>query len=142
VKTKTDRGKCRNNRKSCEACEVTPIEDIYSIHYTACRKPWNCISKGTKDPLNKEHKKNSVPEDIVHLDHCMELLNIWHSVRTDLENKLFAKLGDEVIRQGQSGSYNYEAFQGHCEDDQNKGYLPLAGGNAEVIKKLPEVMYS
>jgi hypothetical protein len=35
------RGQCRNNRGNsyeCEDCMVTPLADIYSIHYTQCRK--------------------------------------------------------------------------------------------------------
>lgn len=134
--------RCRNNKKECEECRVTPVEDIYSVHYTACRKPWECMAMGSKDPLNKRKPKYSVPEDIVSLDHCMKLLHIWHSYRTDMEDKLFAAVGDEAIRAGQAGSYNRASFQGHCTEDQSDGYLPLAGGKADILKQLPKLVYS
>ena len=67
---------------------------------------------------------------------------MWHSVRTDLESKLFAKLADEAIQHGQSGSYNIQTFQGHCTKDQEGGYLPLAGANAQILNRLPELIYS
>jgi hypothetical protein len=40
------RGECRNNGDYCEDCRKTPVEQIYNVHYTQCRKPWNCISVG------------------------------------------------------------------------------------------------
>jgi lipopolysaccharide biosynthesis glycosyltransferase len=40
------KGKCRNNGDYCEDCRKTPVEQVYNVHYTQCRKPWNCISVG------------------------------------------------------------------------------------------------
>ncbi len=40
------KGKCRNNGDYCEDCRKTPVEQIYNVHFTQCRKPWNCISVG------------------------------------------------------------------------------------------------
>ena len=129
------KGKCRNDLDYCEDCQRTPMSNIYNIHYTQCRKPWNCIGLGSKD---KGASKTSIPEDSVVKDHCMELLQIWHSFRTDLEQKLEQLTGDTSIRELQSGSYKKEVFQGHCKEDGQAGYLPLAT-KAETLKRLPEI---
>jgi len=47
VKYKSDVGKCRSQRPDCEDCTLTNTSLIYNVHYTQCRKPWNCISQGT-----------------------------------------------------------------------------------------------
>ena len=39
-------GRCRNNLEECEDCMQTNTSLIYNIHYTQCRKPWNCIGVG------------------------------------------------------------------------------------------------
>jgi hypothetical protein len=72
------KGLCRNDLDYCEDCMHTPLTQIYNIHYTQCRKPWNCIGLGS----NMEGSdKKSIPEDSVHFDHCMELLTV--GIRTD-----------------------------------------------------------
>jgi hypothetical protein len=50
-------GKCRNDGEYCEDCRLTPIDQIFNVHYTLCRKPWNCISvgfPGGRDPAHLE----------------------------------------------------------------------------------------
>ncbi|CAB9511683.1 expressed unknown protein [Seminavis robusta] len=134
-------GKCLSGRESCEDCRDTPIPEIYSFHYTACRKPWTCIAVKTDDPNNKMPRKYSVPVDIVHFDQCMKAQKVWHAMRADLEQKLVQLTGDKknILRKGQSGSYNKEFFLGHCSEDQSAGYLRLAGGAPETIKRIPEL---
>merc|ERR1712029_1167829 len=94
--------KCKTGREHCENCMVTPVEEMHSIHYTVCRKPWSCIAKRSNDPDNHNHRKNSIPVDIVHYDQCMQMLKIWHNVRTDLETKLYALTGDDSVENGRT----------------------------------------
>merc|ERR1740136_189114 len=39
-------GGCRNGLPSCEDCMLTEMDNIYSAHYTACKKPWECVANG------------------------------------------------------------------------------------------------
>jgi len=134
------KGLCqRDGGKVCEDCMTTAIEDIYSIHYTACRKPWSCINRRTDDKTNTFHRKYSIPVNIVNYDHCMDALKVWHDVRRDLEVKLYALTKDDDIKKGRQGSYNLEFFLGHCAEDQSKGYLRIAGGNPETLERIPEL---
>lgn len=135
------KGKCINSEPVCEDCTSTAIEDIHSFHYTACRKPWSCIARSTKDSSNVFTRKNSIPVDIVNFDRCMESRRIWHEYRRDLESKLYDLTKDEGVLQGQMGEYNREYFLGHCAEDQSKGYLRL-GGSPETIKRIPELYQS
>lgn len=135
------KGQCRNNNPAdiCEDCMVTKSENIYSAHYTPCRKPWACI--GTGAPGGRfpgAPRASSVNTDVAHLDQCMMLLEKWHSVRLDLENKLFDLTGDSSIRDGSTGNYKEDVFHGHCTEDGYGGYLNLAGTD-ETFSRYSEL---
>ena len=118
---------------------VTESDKIYSIHYTQCRKPWACIGTGEsggKKPGGQ--RASAVNTDVAHLDHCMMLLQKWHSLRFDLENKLFNLTGDSSIREGSNGTYKADVFLGHCSDDGYSGYLKLAVKN-ETFSRFSEI---
>lgn len=129
------RGKCRNDLDYCEDCMHTETSKVYNIHYTQCRKPWNCVGIGSND---KNATKKSIPEDSVHLDHCMELLTIWHAHRQDLETKLLALTGDSLIDKGRGSDYKKEVFQGHCSGEGAEHYQVLSGQPA-TWKRLSEL---
>lgn len=135
------KGQCRNNNPDdiCEDCMVTESDKIYSAHYTQCRKPWACI--GTAEPGGRKPggaRASAINSDVAHLDHCMMLLEKWHLVRLDLENKLFELTGDTTIREASIGKYKEDVFQGHCKDDGYSGYLNLAG-KSETFSRIPEL---
>jgi hypothetical protein len=119
-------GQCRNNRDYCEDCMKTELSNIYNVHYTYCKKPWNCVGEGShQKDAKKNFGKSVIPEDQVNYDHCMELMTVWHTVRSDLETKLRTLTGDQTINDGQAGDYKKDVFQGHCKANGAKGYLPL-----------------
>jgi hypothetical protein len=132
------RGICLNNQTTCEDCTSTNIEDIHSFHFTACRKPWSCISLSSKDPSNTSSSKDSIPVNIVNIDKCLASRRIWHEYRRDLESKLYALTNDAGILEGQNGTHKTEYFLGHCSEEKSKGYLRL-GGSPETIKRIPEL---
>ena len=83
-------------------------------------------------------KSKAIPEDSVHLDHCMELLTVWHQCRTSLEDKLYDLTGDETIRSGRSGKHMKEVFQGHCTGNGAENYISIKG-TPETMLRLPEI---
>lgn len=132
-------GACRNDLEECEDCMVTPVEEIYNIHYTQCRKPWNCIGIGTSDVQGKAGGKTdklAIPENSVNLTHCMELQTIWHSYRTDLERQLHKLTADDSILA--TGDYKTDVFQGHCTADGGSNYVPIQG-KPESLLRLSEL---
>lgn len=30
------------NNGQCEDCRILPVEETMTVHYTACKKPWEC----------------------------------------------------------------------------------------------------
>lgn len=128
-------GKCRNDLDYCEDCMNTNVSEIYNIHFTLCRKPWNCI--GERSSVHGVGKQ-SINEDQLNYDHCMKLITIWHNVRSDLENKMISLTSDSTINEGRKGDYFKDIFQGHCTENGGSGYVPLAG-HKESFMKLPEI---
>ena len=59
-------GKCRRNVEGCEDCRKTDLDLVKNVHFTNCRKPWNCAGrsstgKGDIDPRTADY------------DHCMQV---------------------------------------------------------------------
>ena len=138
-------GKCRNTADACEDCRTTKLQDIFNIHYTMCRKPWMCIGesdailpqiKREKPMQRTSEEKKLIPESSVHLDHCMELLKVWHGHREDLEKKLLVRNQEQKgdIESGFAGEYKREVFAGHCR--ANGDYITLAQGNVAALKQI------
>lgn len=129
-------GKCRNDRDYCEDCQTTPVSEIYSIHYTQCRKPWACVAES-----KWVRGSTGIPEDNVLLPHCLELATVWHSYRHDLETQV-RSLMDETsvanIKKHHNGTYFPHVFQGHCRDYGSENYIPLTV-NPNVIRLIPKL---
>ena len=115
-------GQCRNGRlDDCEDCMMTDIDEIYSAHYALCGKPWYCASKSTPQQPNKKQDKGKpfVMRDFqVNRDHCMQLVERWHSMREDFENAV--GIHDEA--RAKTFSYKREYFHGHCGGEGNEYY--------------------
>ena len=136
------KGQCRNGREDdvCEDCMVTEVDKIYSIHYTVCSKPWQCLAKGAKGG-ELPNGKPAIATNAAHLDHCMILLEKWHALRLDLEHKLFNLTGDSSIFEGTNGTYNSNVFLGHCKEDGYDGYIRLSG-KQESYTRFDEIYAS
>ncbi|KAL9189634.1 hypothetical protein ACHAXT_009309 [Thalassiosira profunda] len=127
-------GKCRRNVKGCEDCRKTDLSLVKNIHYTNCRKPWNCAgksstSKGDIDPRTTDY------------EHCMKVSRTWHEMRTDLEGKIANVTGDAAVLEGQTGSYKEDVFMGHCKDDGQAGYLPIVASK-EIMRQVAEKVWN
>ncbi len=96
-------GTCRDGRDDCEDCRSQPIEDIVTVHYTLCQKPWLCI-----------------PHDQDQIQHrlCRKLHNEWFRIRSSLE-KSWGRSGFG------SGQYEKDQFYGFCEKRSENGYLRI-----------------
>mmetsp|Transcript_6430 Transcript_6430/g.10458 ORF Transcript_6430/g.10458 Transcript_6430/m.10458 type:complete len:502 (-) Transcript_6430:2036-3541(-) len=125
-------GKCRRNVEGCEDCRKTDMSLIKNIHFTNCRKPWNC--SGCKEVAEQCTGKNDhIDPRTADYDHCMEVARTWHEMRNDLEQKIVALTGnDKVLSEGQKGTYKKDVFMGHCDADGQIGYVPIAVSKEDV----------
>jgi len=132
-------GGCRNALEYCEDCMVTDFENIYSVHYTMCRKPWQCIAK-PDDGITDCKKGTCLDTNVVNVEHCYEVIKEWHKLRTEVEEELLKMTGDETIMEGQKGDYKNDIFMGHCNDDGNDGYL-LMSGKDDTFKRVNDLYH-
>ena len=112
---RTKKTRCRTLEpdRTCQDCRLTPLEEIYTAHFTVCGKPDAC--------LNWEHGL------------CTELFREWHKVRLLLEMDWMAKFPGyvpELRHHNASESREQELlgkYQGHCHGTK---YLPLRFPNS------------
>ena len=129
-------GKCRRNVEGCEDCQYTDLSLVKNIHFTNCRKPWNCrgVSGGTGtggiDPRTADY------------EHCMEVIHTWHEMRTDLEDKIVAVTGKKTVLDGRKGSYKKEVFMGHCDGDGANGYLPITSPEETLSQEVSDKIWN
>ena len=100
-------GRCRDGRQECQDCRDVPLEEIYSLHFTECHKPWICPRFGT-----------SSGQDI-----CQKFHGEWYRIREDLERVRALERQREYVQP--NGGHMPEIFRGYCNSYSPKGYIPL-----------------
>jgi hypothetical protein len=119
-------------------------QDIYSVHYTLCGKPWQFLAQwvsGDRSPGDAGARAitAAIHTDTVHLIHCLALVQQWHDLGTDLETKLLALTGDvNLTKSGASGYYRPEIFNGHCDGDGHRHYKRITASPA-TLQRVPEL---
>lgn len=124
-------GKCRSTRSDCEDCTITNSSLIFNVHYTQCRKPWNCVSVADGTP---EAVGAGIDTTTGNLEHCVELTTKWHVVRKDLEDKLYSLTNDKGIFEGHAGTYRPHIFRGHCTGEGSPGYTSIKGDSQSFVQ--------
>mmetsp|Transcript_20364 Transcript_20364/g.31878 ORF Transcript_20364/g.31878 Transcript_20364/m.31878 type:complete len:494 (-) Transcript_20364:1778-3259(-) len=132
-------GKCRRNVEGCEDCRKTDMSLIKNIHFTNCRKPWNCA--GCKENGGQCSGKNNIIDPrTADYDHCMQVARTWHEMRSELERQIQALTGnDEVLSEGQKGNYKKDVFMGHCDADGQIGYVPIAASKENMSLTVTKI---
>jgi hypothetical protein len=114
-------GMCRNDLEDCEDCMTTDLSEIRSVHYTECRKPWNCVGTGVPGGA----KGASIDTSAGNFEKCMEVVTKWHELRADFELKLFSISFDDRLLQASSQAYKKNIFKGHCGGEGGKNYTQI-----------------
>lgn len=131
-------GRCRNFKDECEDCMNVDLDLVKNVHYTVCRKPWNCVSEGYSDGLYPSGKKGAIDTRTGNLDQCMKVVKKWHDYRSDLERKLYNITKDESILSGTTGDYKQDVFQGHCTGEGGSNYLQIQG-DQRTFENVPQI---
>mmetsp|Transcript_8915 Transcript_8915/g.14855 ORF Transcript_8915/g.14855 Transcript_8915/m.14855 type:complete len:546 (+) Transcript_8915:126-1763(+) len=114
-------GMCRNDLEECEDCTTTDLSEIRSVHYTECRKPWNCVGTGVAGGA----KGASIDTSAGNFEKCMEVVSKWHELRADFELKLYSLSFDDRLLQAASQAYKKNVFRGHCGGEGGKNYTQI-----------------
>jgi hypothetical protein len=99
---------CWNNRNHCEDCRDRKLEDLSSVHFTICQKPWWC----------EPHDVNPKQDDKKRL--CHQVHQMWFQWRSELE----ASWG----RTGRGSSTDEQLvsqFRGYCSGPGYFAYEPI-----------------
>ncbi len=70
----------------------------------------------------------------------MKVARMWHEMRNDLEQQIVALTGNnEVVSEGQKGSYKKDVFMGHCDADGQIGYVPIAASKENMALTVTKI---
>jgi hypothetical protein len=103
---------------NCEDCRITPIDQVKTVHFTACNKPWECMLPYPPAPRFKQEGYRL--SQLTNITTCGLLFRKWFELRKDLELQLQRY---NVAPSKNEGSFHQEYFLGHCSS--NKNYIPM-----------------
>ena len=104
--------KCRQKQsQQCEDCRVTPIEKVKTVHYTACKKPWECTLPYPRKTRNAAEQYRV--DNLTNVTTCGRLFEKWFMLRRDFETQLEKRAG--VTPANRDGSYEPTSFLGYCK---------------------------
>jgi hypothetical protein len=94
--------------KECVDCRDRKLEDLSSVHFTRCQKPWEC----------RKHEVHPRPDDKLRL--CHQFHQTWFEYRSEMERS-WGRTG-----QGSSTDDEYVSqFRGYCSKFGRPGYEPI-----------------
>ena len=105
----------------CEDCRNTPIEFVKTVHYTACKKPWECKLAHPRNPRDKKQKYRL--QNLVNVTMCMDLVREWFALRKDFEDELRIASGGKAELSFREGAFQSQYFLGYCSAEGK--YLPM-----------------
>jgi alpha-N-acetylglucosamine transferase len=103
----------------CKDCRILPIDQVKSVHYTACKKPWECTLPYPRKP--KQKNKELKLKELTNITTCGLLFQKWFDLRQDFENKL-QEFGN-VLPSPRTGRYEKQYFGGYCQGQGH--YVPM-----------------
>lgn len=111
----------------CYDCRVLPLEETMTVHYTACKKPWECRIPYPRvpQPGNKAHAYRL--QQLTNVTTCRELLHVYFTYRQDVETRIAQAL-DSKPKTIANGTFESETFLGYCA--RSGGYI--------AMEQLPE----
>lgn len=115
----------------CEDCRVLPLEETMSVHFTACRKPWDCTVPKPRVPDKRNRDHFYRLQNLTNKTTCRNLFRKYFEFRSNFERLLHEHYGS--VRSN-DGSFEPSYFRGYCKGrgDYISIHLPDSF-NAKVI---------
>ncbi|KAL3915764.1 MAG: hypothetical protein SGILL_005494 [Bacillariaceae sp.] len=95
----------------CTDCRILAVDQVKSAHYTACKKPWECMLPKPRVPKNPDEKLRL--KELTNITTCGLLFERWFDLRRDFEEKL--NLIGGVNPSPRNGKYETQYFGGYCQ---------------------------
>jgi hypothetical protein len=103
----------------CEDCRITPIEEVNTVHYTACKKPWECTIPHPRQTNNEKQKYRL--SHLTNITTCGMLFSKWFELRQDFEDLL--EKGTGLKPSQRDGIFEKGYFKGNCANPGR--YIPM-----------------
>jgi hypothetical protein len=113
-----------NNRPElgqCEDCRVLPIEETSTVHYTACKKPWECEIPFPRVPNAKRKAHAYRLRELTNATTCGLLFRKYFDFRKDIEDRIATVTGTPPSQH--NGGFYPEYFLGYCK--RSNGYQAM-----------------
>ena len=98
---------------ACQDCRITPVADTKTAHYTACRKPWECIDPRPRRPSDKSQTYRL--ENLTNRTTCHLLFAESFRARREFEQHLMQASSGRVQPATADGTFLPRAFLGYCK---------------------------
>lgn len=109
-----------SNNFDCEDCRVTPPHLVKTVHYTACKKPWECLMPYPRKGKERDAYRLS---NLNNVTTCLLMLKEWFLLRQDFENALHVASEGKAKLSERDGSFQRDTFLGYCR--RSSQYIPL-----------------
>jgi hypothetical protein len=116
-----------HNNTDCEDCRITPLELVKTVHYTACRKPWECSLP--HPPQENDPGYQYERDNLTNVTTCGLLFKKWFEARREVET-LLEKNCSNYTTPAINGEYHPEYFLGYCVGPGD--YIPMTPPPASV----------
>jgi hypothetical protein len=105
----------------CEDCRVVPIDETKTVHFTACKKPWECSIPHPRVPAPRMKAHAYRLRELTNITTCGLLFRKYFDIRNEVESLIASSLG--VPQTTPRGEFRPEYFRGYCK---GKGtYIPM-----------------
>jgi hypothetical protein len=117
------------------------LDLVKSVHYTVCRKPWNCVTEGYLNGQNPKNGEKGVAIDTRtgNLEQCLKVVKRWHEFRSDFETKLHAITQDDGILACTNGEYKRDILKGHCKGEGGNNYIQILQGSEKLFERVAQM---
>ena len=105
----------------CEDCRELAVADTMTVHFTACKKPWDCALPHPRKPGPKRKAHTYRLSQLTNITTCSNLFRSYFSFRKDLEAQLSHRAG--VEQPTPRGAFSPEIFMGYC--NKRGAYTPI-----------------
>ena len=122
----------KNN--GCDDCRITSIEQVKTIHYTACKKPWNCPT--AREGPKQRHR---IDPSLVDIDMCYKLHREWFQIRKEFEELHYSVTKNEGIIGKGKGDYKKEYYLGYCTGEGKYNPMVFPEDSFDISKLYPHM---
>jgi hypothetical protein len=107
----------------CYDCRALPVRETRTVHFTACKKPWECTLPYPRVPGKRNIAHTYRIRELTNITTCRALFRKYFEIRQEVEAMMASSPGSFISRHLYEGNFEPDTFLGYCA---GKGtYLPM-----------------